>query len=318
MLNTGPSTSPENSYSLGKGVGSTRLAMSPALDLSVLRNIADAYEHAATSLLDTDTRKKLHTTSSKDFAAKVRMLPHAGLPRVSRVTGLIQEYPAPTGQISDEADETVDIGHRHFSSMHWLYPGLGLPGARDKTHGLDAALYEAAEKTLKAKLNDGGGHSSWSSSWEACLWARLGRGDDALRALNRILQTYTTPHFMSLHPKLMPRGAKHCLTCYRERNGNPAKVSDDGTYPHARAHATMRRAMTTAEEGIFQLDGNLGFVAAMVEMLVQSHVPGTLWLIPALPAGWIESEGGVEGLRARGDVLVSVAWAKGDHYSMPR
>merc|ERR1712146_361623 len=73
----------------------------------------------------------------------------------------------------------------------------------------------------------------------------------------------------------------------------------------------MGRAMTTAEEGIFQLDGNLGFMAAMVEMLVQSHVPSTLWLLPALPLGWSESEGGFEGLRARGDVLVSVAWAKG-------
>ena len=41
-LNTGPTTSPENSFSLGKGVSSTRLTMSPALDLSVLRNVADA------------------------------------------------------------------------------------------------------------------------------------------------------------------------------------------------------------------------------------------------------------------------------------
>lgn len=311
VLNTGPSTSPENSYSLGKGVGSTRLAMSPALDLSVLRNIAEAYEYAVASLPDSDPRKKPHSISAQGFAAKVRQLPNGGLPRVSERTGLVQEYPAPMGQVSEEADETVDIGHRHFSSMHWLYPGLGLPGARDKPHGLDAGLYTAAEKTLTAKNKDGGGHSSWSSSWEACLWARLGRGDDALRALDRILRTYSTPHYMSLHPKLIPRGAKHCLTCYRERNGNPTRVGDDGTYPRARAGATIRRAMTTAEEGIFQLDGNLGFMAAVVEMLMQSHVPGVLWLLPALPSEWSRSEGGMEGLRARGDVLVSVAWATG-------
>jgi hypothetical protein len=59
----------------------------------------------------------------------------------------------------------------------------------------------------------------------------------------------------------------------------------------------------------FQIDGNLGFVAAMNELLVQSQNPGHLSLLPALPAAF--RHGGHVKLNARGDVGVSVRWSKG-------
>ena len=56
----------------------------------------------------------------------------------------------------------------------------------------------------------------------------------------------------------------------------------------------------------FQIDGNLGYLAALTEMLLQSHTPGVLSLLPALPASL--PSGHVYGLNARGNVIVSMAW----------
>lgn len=58
----------------------------------------------------------------------------------------------------------------------------------------------------------------------------------------------------------------------------------------------------------FQIDGNFGAIAGMVEMLVQSSEERTL-LLPALPAAW--KEGKVKGLKLVGGAELAMEWKDG-------
>jgi hypothetical protein len=57
----------------------------------------------------------------------------------------------------------------------------------------------------------------------------------------------------------------------------------------------------------FQIDGNFGGGAGIIEMLVQSQ-PGVIRLLPACPRGWT---GSIRGVRARGGFVLQFNWENG-------
>lgn len=87
----GPSTSPENSFGLQDKA--LYVAFNPAIDLAILRQVANAYKLSVALIKDSFNVQKHHQKSLK-FIDAVHRLPYDATPVITK-SGIISEYPLP-------------------------------------------------------------------------------------------------------------------------------------------------------------------------------------------------------------------------------
>lgn len=158
-LVTGPSNSPENTFTLPDG-RNAHTCLGPTVDQQILRELFENTASAARTLgVDAEFATRLDAT-------RARLAPHQVGP-----DGRLQEWLEPYAE--------PEPHHRHTSHLYGLYPAdqITTTGTPD--------LAEAAKKTLNAR---GDASTGWSMAWKVCFWARLGDGDRSERVFHQFLR----------------------------------------------------------------------------------------------------------------------------------
>lgn len=274
VLNTCPSTSPENKF-LDKKGRPCAVSKSSTMDIAIIRNLFEntielieelekfiltsekevvmrlisKYENEKHSIntINQDITNNYHKylceyldeerNFRNNLEVAIKKLPKYKINK----NGCIQEW--------YKDFEEYEPGHRHISHLFGLYPGKDINNSNKE-------LIEACKKTLERRLSEGGGHTGWSCAWIINFYARLKDGESAYKYLKVLLKNLTYPNLFCVHPP-------------------------------------------------FQIDGNFGGIAAIAEMLVQSH-NDTVELLPAIPKAWLHGE--VRGLKTRQGETINIKW----------
>ncbi|MBE6052932.1 MAG: glycoside hydrolase family 95 protein [Clostridium sartagoforme] len=174
VLNTIPSTSPENNF-LDHKRRACAASKSSTMDISIARDLFTNIIKASEELeIDLEFREKIKSALDKLPKYKINKF------------GGIQEW--------FKDFEEKEPGHRHISHLFGLYPGKEITEYKNKD------LLEACKNTLSRRLSQGGGHTGWSCAWIINFYARLKDSDLSYKYLKTLLNKLTYPNLFCVHP----------------------------------------------------------------------------------------------------------------------
>ncbi|MCB9844806.1 MAG: glycoside hydrolase family 95 protein [Phycisphaeraceae bacterium] len=172
-LVSGPSTSPENTYVLGGKRLS--LSMGGSMDQQIIADVFDMVIEAGEAIGSEDA-------ALEDVrAARARLAPGIVVGDDGRLREWAQPY------------QEAEPGHRHMSHLYALHPG-------DDITRSSPEAFQAARRSIEARLAQGGGHTGWSRAWLINFFARLGDGDQAHENIRLLLAKSTLPNLFDDHP----------------------------------------------------------------------------------------------------------------------
>jgi alpha-L-fucosidase 2 len=157
----------------------------------------------------------------------------------------------------------------HYEHRHLSHMYAAFPG---REVGRGHPLYPAFRKAVDLRLSRGmSSQSGWSLMHAANILARWRDGDAAYEVLARLGRTCVGTNLLTYHNDWRAMG----LTL------------GGGAAPP------------------FQIDANMGWTAAIQNMLLASDI-GKVSVLPALPSQWPIGE--ISGLRCRGGISASLRW----------
>ena len=176
LLQTGPSTSPENRYFLTENgeKKAAYLCLSPTMDIEIVSGLLEMY-------IKTEELLKIDPAMKDEAEKAIEKLPPLKIGRY----GQLQEW-------QEDYDEP-EPGHRHISHSFALYPGWQINANTPE-------LMNALRVTLERRLASGGGHTGWSCAWLLNLFARLGDGKGDLAMLHKLFSNSTKDNLFDSHP----------------------------------------------------------------------------------------------------------------------
>ena len=171
---TGPSVSPENRFLKDGEIVSYSIGNS--MDMQISKTLINDFLEAAELLDDKECdyyKKALNIISN---------LTEIKITKDGRIQEWIEDF------------EEIEKGHRHISHLYGLFPGNLIKPWIDKK------LSEACKKTIRTRLENGGGHTGWSKAWIINFWCRLLDKEEVYKNLREIIEHSTNDNLLDIHP----------------------------------------------------------------------------------------------------------------------